>query len=71
MEFFALRSQVDFTEPNREDIVKYYVDRSHYYRINPNIRKNMDLYYKKSIVVTDDNPLKLFSSNNELEIFEA
>ena len=70
MTFLTLQSQVDFTEPNPEDIVKYYVDRSNFFRINPAITKKMDVFYKKSVVATDDNPFKLFGLQNEFGIFE-
>ena len=51
---------MDFTERDPTNIVKYYVDRSNFLMINSLVSKQLDIFYKKSIVTTDDNIFKLF-----------
>ena len=70
MNYLALQGQVDFDEPNPDNIVKYYVHSTNFFRISPYITKKMDLFYRKSIVATDDNPFKLFGLDHEQGLVE-
>ena len=70
--FLILQSQVDFSERNPDDIIKYYVDRSNFVMINSLVSKQLDIFYKKSKITTDDKIFKLFSSytENKQQTFE-
>ena len=50
--------------------MKYRIDRSTWFKINSQVTKKLDLFYKKSELVTDDNPFKLFATPEERELFE-
>ena len=56
-----MRSTVDFTEDDREDVVKYWLDNSQHYSYAPQSRLSVNQFYQISEVVTEDSALKLVS----------
>ena len=65
-----MKSHVDFSKKDKEDVIRYSVDYSQFLLLDDHQINHLNIFYSKSTVVMEDSTVKLFIPETELDFFE-